>query len=1017
MTDPDEALNSVLAADRPTPQRLELLQTLREELRGEKAVLALLAAAREEKTLQLRRAFFQHAVTAEITRISDRAAYVDGILYFATLEDELDLRSAALARLGDFLAHAPVIEDVLLESLSTKLDAGAQAICLEALLGGRALRPENLPRLLAFIPHCPPELRGELIDLLSEFDATTVQSGLVVLLDPAETPEIRGRALEELAALPRLEPATLHALETLVLNEPSSTLQARVVAILRESKQLNPELFKVIFSLFLKYPDRVELLEALRHRLASFPELLPALSDKFRSLRSAQLRVRILTLLEKTPAVPLFIAALRDPSPQVRLAAVKCCAHHHANYAAEIERNVLAAAQSEALVSVREALARIFATSATRRAPEINRALLDWIERETEPRVERVLAQALPAIPLSSDNGGAMLRTWRKILFDPATTQEKRTAIVAQLRNAAFQDAPELAGCLRLLLERASSIEDVDNLYARLRELEPDAGAHAELILTLFFRFAGDFPRAPLNGWLKDFESLAPTHPFIREQIPTIVRMTGASWISSSADVAAQQSILLPSLMEQIRRGNWIESGRLLRVAWENRTIRKSDMLIFFKKLLRMPGEESLMLSTLVMMAKGGLITPEIFNLSFGYLQEFPRNGSYTSLLADFLQGRNQDPTPMRSINEVRIDLETARQKDPEYRERLFAAFNERSYARYWHGIPEELEFIARPDDWNNWEYQLWPDKSNSWVIARLFFALKPFDRIATLLASPVNPIVSRARSIHYLLLLQIWQNLADDLPPTVLDELLRGIGALIRNTAGRPGDALLYDRAVLVFRKYWSRQINSPEGGRSVAPDLAEFASDVYVALCEVSANFDTAPEKKFPAKFPELLQGLDPKRLEKLWHFGAESWQRLFKEYFEGADEDAAARALYETAQAIEAAARFEDAFKLYDELMTQKTGTRFFKNMRSHIHARRDDCDPSRPFDPAENEGAKVQYKYLHDLIEQKNFDSALRTLDRLLKRWWRTPLIMEKRAELVAKRTELQALLPARESKPK
>ena len=1018
MTDPapapapnsSDALKALLAADRPTPQRLALLETLRGELRGEAAVLALLAAARAEQTLELRRAFFHHAAAADITRIADRNAYVDGIVYFATLEEEADLRRAALTRLGDFLAQGPLIEDVLLESLAAELDPAAQAICLHALLAGRGLRPENKAKLLEFVPRCPPKLRAELIELLVAFDASTVQAGLVVFLDPGETPVLRGRALEELAALPRLEPATLHALEALVLDEPSAALQARVAAILRDVKQLNPELFQILFALFLKYPDRVGLLEALRHRLASFPELLPELSRLFRGLRSARLRSRILALLEKTPAVPLFISALSDLSPQVRLAAIGCCVHHHAAYAAEIERAVLAAARVETLVSVREALAGVFAGATTRRAPEVNRELLAWLERETEPRVERVLARALPAIPLSSENGAAMLRVWRSILLDPATTAAQRDAIVAQLRSAALQDAPELAACLRLLLERSNSIEDVDTLYARLRELEPDAGAHAELILTLFFRFAGEYPRDPLSSWLKDFQALAPTHPAIREQIPTIVRMTGATWISSSADVAAQSSILLPSLLEQIRRGNWIEAGRLLREAWEHRTIRKNDMRVFFKKLLRFPGEEGLMLSTLVMMAKGGLITPEVFDLSFGYLQEFPRSGSYTSLLADFLQGKNQDSAPLRSFDAERVDLEPARQQDPAYRERLFAAFNPRALERYWRGVPEELEFIPQPDNWTNWEYQRWPDKGNAWVVARLYFALKPYDRIAALLATPVNPLVSSARSLHYLLLLQLWQNFDDKLPAPDLDVLLRGIGTLIRTTAGRPSDALLHDRAVLVFQKYWTRQINSQAGGRAVAPDLGEFASDAYVALCGISAGFDTVPAKKFPAVFPELLQGLDPRRLETLWAFGADDWRRFYALYFEGSDADAAARECYEKAQAAEAAARFEDAFTLYDELLKSMAGTRFVTKMHGDITWRRDECDPSRPSSPAEDDSAKIQYAYVQQLIEQAKFDSALRTLERLLKRWWRTPLVMEKRAELVALRADLASRLP-------
>src|SRR4051812_1944420 len=100
MTKNEEALNSVLAADRPTSQRIALLGTLADELRGENAVLALLAAAQNEKTLELRRALFEHASSSDITRISDRAAFINGMLHFAAIEEEASLRRTALTRLG-----------------------------------------------------------------------------------------------------------------------------------------------------------------------------------------------------------------------------------------------------------------------------------------------------------------------------------------------------------------------------------------------------------------------------------------------------------------------------------------------------------------------------------------------------------------------------------------------------------------------------------------------------------------------------------------------------------------------------------------------------------------------------------------------------------------------------------------------------------------------------------------------------------------------------------------------------
>lgn len=117
MNNCDDALNTILAADRPTAQRIALLTELCDELKGEKAVLTLLVAAKNEKTLELRRAFFEFVVDTDITRLSDRAAFVETIEYFAVFEKESALRRRALARLGELNADSSEIEDVLVETL------------------------------------------------------------------------------------------------------------------------------------------------------------------------------------------------------------------------------------------------------------------------------------------------------------------------------------------------------------------------------------------------------------------------------------------------------------------------------------------------------------------------------------------------------------------------------------------------------------------------------------------------------------------------------------------------------------------------------------------------------------------------------------------------------------------------------------------------------------------------------------------------------------------------------------
>src|SRR5205814_2319794 len=112
------------------------------------------------------------------------------------------------------------------------------------------------------------------------------------------------------------------------------------------------------------------------------------------------------------------------------------------------------------------------------------------------------------------------------------------------------------------------------------------------------------------------------------------------------------------------------------------------------------------------------------------------------------------------------------------------------------------------------------------------------------------------------------------------------------------------------------------------------DMAAEVYIKLCEISANFDARPEQRFPAVLPEFLQGLSARRLESLWNLDRSAWDRLYHERFEGAEADEKARILYEQAMMAEEEGRFEEAFSLYKELLAGHLETRFVKLVRSSV-----------------------------------------------------------------------------------
>src|SRR4029077_5985889 len=113
---------------------------------------------------------------------------------------------------------------------------------------------------------------------------------------------------------------------------------------------------------------------------------------------------------------------------------------------------------------------------------------------------------------------------------------------------------------LKTQLRRCRSVEEMETLYKRLRAAEPDPLAHAELLLELFYRFIGDYPRGILSDRLGDFQKMSGHDENVRRQIPYIVKLTGASWILGAAGAEAQKSALLAALLEQVRVDRTVEA-------------------------------------------------------------------------------------------------------------------------------------------------------------------------------------------------------------------------------------------------------------------------------------------------------------------------------------------------------------------------------------------------------------------------------------------------------------------------
>jgi hypothetical protein len=149
----------------------------------------------------MRSALLQLLLAIDITRLPDRAPYVDGLAYFASLEPESALRKCAIEGIAPLVLSTPELEGVIAETLLFDLDAGVQQACLAALASVPRKRERTVQALLDFARQAPRETRAMLVDLYRGLDREPAQAGLASLLSVWEEPALQACVLDALAPM------------------------------------------------------------------------------------------------------------------------------------------------------------------------------------------------------------------------------------------------------------------------------------------------------------------------------------------------------------------------------------------------------------------------------------------------------------------------------------------------------------------------------------------------------------------------------------------------------------------------------------------------------------------------------------------------------------------------------------------------------------------------------------------------------------------------------------------------
>ncbi len=969
MSDLVALLELALSSERSPADRLKSLRELAGLLHDEAAVFKLLDGARAEASTEVRRAMLEIAAGVDLTQLHDREKYLDAFAYFAGAEPESQLRLIAVARLAHLAAHDDTAQAILAETMAFDLAEDVQAAALAALARASRLLPATADLLAQFARRASIALRPVLLTAIDRLDRDAAQRTLASMLAPWDASPVS--VLERLARFPSLLEDVSRTIAGYAQSETRNEPRTAAMNLLTAKKDTDPALFAAIFVLVEQFPDRGELLDVLRHKLDGHRELVPQLVALFQKARSTDLKLRILNVLADAELDDLWRAALRDSSPWVRHAAIDRCRRHVQRFA----KDFAAAIPQESVSSLREAMVRAFAGGG--RLPEdVQVFLADCAAKETDPRVEEALAVALTNVPMSDANRAPILRVYRRVLVDPMVDEDVRAAVIQRVRSFAFRHEPELVECLKALLERETSIERVEEYHDQLRNLEPDLPGLVPTLLKLFYRFLHHYPRDPLHKWTQEFRTLAESMEDVRAQIGYIAKLTGATWMLDKADTQFRKANLFGAVLEAIRAGAHHGPQRLLDEAWETRTLRKSDLVALFNRLISCPGQDAILQHVFKIMEKAKLVSPEILDRCFAFLSEPSSISTY----------------------EVRKFLETMGKEELGYRERLVALFTQANFTHWCltSGTPQDGK--ERAKNWHDWEWQSWHPMYPGWPVAELYFELNPRPEMRALLAAEPETGVPSTATIHYLLLHHWWR---DELKE---EEDYRAVGTLMRRTAGKKEHAAVHDRALCVFTRRWNSYVEHTLRAKLPARDVAEMAAEAYVGLCKMHAKYREKPEETLPP----ALKSIDVDHLEKIWPFGSGSWAEAAEHCrtATGEEEERAQELYRELAEATNDARR-EQALAALDALLTGFKHTKFVKSRIRALKATKEKLATTTTLPTKNDEDAAKKLAAAAESSGSK--EEALARLDELFEKYSHTETVQGRVKFLQGWREKLQKLL--------
>jgi hypothetical protein len=905
----------LVSPERSTADRLQALADLRPFLESEEGVAKLAAATRDEASKEVKHAMLQMLCDIDIARISNHPVYIDTMASIACLEPERELRRLATGTLAEIAAHNSEVQEILVLTLTNDLDTQVQLASLRGLHHAVPKAADTIQALYAYIPVAPLACKESLLKLVAQLPHPDNAKLLLLFINPAEREQLRLAAVQELANVPSLPAEVLAGVTAALTTDSSWTVQGAIINLLRTRQHIDEQVFTYLFKALQQMPDQPELLALVAERLTALEHLQPLFVDLFHQTPSANLKMNLLSLLQNSEIPQLIISALQDSNPYVREAAIPLLAYRFAQWQNQLEPVLATVIRNEPLIALRRSLADVLLQTG-RKSAQTEAMLTSLALGETDHGLKAKLAGAVCQVVVTDSNRHELLQLFCEVMEGPWYPETLKEQVIERLKTFSYTDDAGFKRCLALLLEQAKDIYELERSYELLKTLKTDWEELAPVLLRLLFRHIGSYPQAPLHDWVQLLGKMADHQAEIRTALPWMIQLTGANWLLKNADKSEQTGAFLAAFKQALMTDNGMASfmgmQRLITDAWNNRTIKKVELIELYGMLLRMPKSTGLIQLVLGIMQEGKLVTPELIDISLRYIIYGQDTGTQYEVLRY---------------------LEKMGFMDLSYRQKLTDLFTQDRYNEYMQYHVPDIQSKRSATTLNDWEYAGWACAYNNWPVATLVFALEPGDLLINIFNTPL-PALPAQNTLQYLVLEHLFRNGTGTWAKAIFkDQQQYGTFLFMLASCYQqlPAGNALGDRIVVTFWKKWNDYLYLLNK-QPVTPELSEAASIMYAGVLTRLSQLDPDFKGK---QYPTVPQQMNKEALQQRWPFTMEMWADFAYKHFPVKDpaQEAAVALYQQAAKAIEAG-KWEDGYKLLKELLTLYPQTKFVKEKQEAI-----------------------------------------------------------------------------------